>query len=86
LTISVRSYDVSVWDLRKVVTSGRSDELLRYGIYNLEKVIHTTVHDQAEGQNYTQVMLVMNMKGLNFVQHLCIQCNEKLGEFMTANS
>jgi len=57
-----------------VVTSGRSDELLRYGHYQMEKGVQGILKAQNEGKNVTQAIMVANLDQFNMAQHACLKC------------
>ncbi|OXA64787.1 SEC14-like protein 2 [Folsomia candida] len=77
--------DMSTWDIRQAIVSGKGDELFRYMIKTIEDGYSRVRTAQAMGLNVTQSVTILNMNNFNLVQHGCVQCVALFGRFITAH-
>lgn len=71
----VISADISEWNVREAVVSGRGKMLLRYMIRGVEAAAKRVRDAQKMGQNVTQWQVILNMDNFALTQHGCLQCN-----------
>lgn len=74
MTTPVCTGDMSTWDIRQAIVSGKGDELFRYMIKTIEDGYSRVRTAQAMGLNVTQSVTILNMNNFNLVQHGCVQC------------
>lgn len=70
----VISADISEWDVRGAVISGKGNKLLRYMIRGIESAAREVRSLQRSGHNITQWQVLLNMDNFNLIEHGCLQC------------
>ncbi|CAL8136340.1 unnamed protein product [Orchesella dallaii] len=80
----VGTLDVSQWNIRNAVITGRAQRLLRYTNMLMEHVTRQVLEMQKNKLNVTQWTVVMNAEGVNMINHGCRACIQIWVQFMTS--
>ncbi|ODM99662.1 putative SEC14-like protein 6 [Orchesella cincta] len=78
----VGTLDVSQWNIRNAIVTGRSQRLLRYICMLLENITNQVLVKNKNGANVTQWDVVMNADGMNMINHGCPSCIQVWMRFM----
>ncbi len=66
--------EASEWDVRRGALSGSTDLAGRYLYQVIEKQYKKIRDKQDQGQNVTQLQVIVDLKGYNLIQHGCLNC------------
>lgn len=68
--------ELGEWDLRSAVLQGRTPRILRYMDQFQETLLHKILDAQKDGKNVTRAVVLIDVEGMNLMQHLCPSCND----------
>lgn len=81
----VLMYDIDMvtyYFLRQAIVSGKGDQLLRYAYRLIETGVQKVYEAQGRGENVTQGITLINLKGFSLIQHACARCKDLIPLFL----
>ncbi|CAL8130722.1 unnamed protein product [Orchesella dallaii] len=62
------------WNIRKSVLAGKLNQISRSMVYCMETQTRQLFETREKGSNITQATLLMDLEGVNIIQHICPSC------------
>lgn len=69
------------WNVRAAAVAGKIKHITHYCLRSVERVTTKVRELQAQGNNVTQWVLLLNMDGFNLINQACPTCTSKVFNF-----